>query len=235
MRSYIKDANSIAFLGGAGVSTGSGIADFRSPQGIYAIESKYGVPYEEMLSRSYFFAHTETFYDFYWSTMVVPAARPNKAHIALANYQKKHRLTVITQNIDGLDIEAGTQNVLEVHGSTHRYTCLACGAKYTLNDLTPKGVPHCKACGGLIKPDVVLYEEPLDEETLTKAVLAVQRANVLIVGGTSLRVYPIAALPSYFRMGKSVLINAEPTPMDDSFDYVICEDIGETLETLLKD
>ena len=234
LRKEIHSARSIVFLGGAGVSTGSGIPDFRSPQGLYNVRSEYGVEYEEILSHDYFFAHPETFYDFYWKHMVALQARPNAAHRALAAFEAAgHKITVITQNIDGLHQMAGSKNVLEAHGSVHRYTCLKCGRHYSLKDIKPQGVPHC-SCGGMLKPDVVLYGEPLDEDTLVRSVEAVRFANVLIIGGTSMRVYPIAGLPQYFNIGTQIMINAEPTPYDRYCDYVFNEDIGETLTALLE-
>ncbi len=234
IRQIVRDARYVVFLGGAGVSTGSGIPDFRSPQGIYHVRSKYGVPYEEMLSHEYFYEHPETFYEFYWETMVAPNAKPNRAHYALAHYEQKgHNIAVVTQNIDGLHQEAGSKIVLEVHGSTKRYFCPVCGRKFKLEELTPHGVPHCPDCGSIIKPDVVLYEEGLPEDVLMMAVGAAQRADVMLVGGTSLNVYPIAGLPRYFYGDKLILINKEPTPYDSQFDYVIHEDIGEVLEKIL--
>ena len=235
IRRLVKDAKSIVFLGGAGVSTGSGIPDFRSPQGLYNVRSEYGVEYEEILSHDFFVSDPETFYDFYWKHMVMDAARPNKAHKALAEFEQKGRkITVITQNIDGLHTLAGSKNVLEAHGSVHRYHCQKCGKFYSLDDLEHHGVPHC-SCGGIIKPDVVLYGEPLDPDVLDKAVASVRFANVLIIGGTSMRVYPIAGLPQYFNMGSQIIINAEPTSYDRYCDFVIHEDIGATLEAILGD
>ncbi len=236
LRKLVKEANRIVFLGGAGVSTASGIPDFRSPQGLYHVESKYGRPYEEMLSLHFFEEDPSTFYDFYWSTMVCPEAKPNKAHFALADFEKRHpnKLTVVTQNIDGLHQKAGSKRVLEVHGSTYAYTCLNCGKHYSLDEIKHHGVPKC-LCGGILKPDVVLYEEPLPEETLLSAINATRFANLLIVAGTSLRVQPIASLPSYFSGGKSVLINAEPTPYDRDFDYLLREDAGEALCAILEE
>ena len=233
IRKAVHDAKYVVFLGGAGVSTGSGIPDFRSPDGIYHVRSKYGVPYEEMLSHEYFFAHPEAFYEFYWEAMVRKDAKPNKAHIALADFEKRgHSICVITQNIDNLHQEAGSKLVLEVHGSTKRYICPVCGKRYDLDQLEPKGVPHC-SCGAIIKPDVVLYGEPLDGDTLTMAVEAVRHASVLIIGGTSLNVYPIAALPNYFIGGTKIIINKEATSYDSECDYVLHEDIGEALEQIL--
>jgi len=234
IRHEIQEAKRLVFLGGAGVSTASGIPDFRSPKGLYQVRSKYGEPYEVMLSHSYFEAHPDTFYDFYWSTMVYRNAKPNRAHLALANYEAKgHYVAILTQNIDGLHQKAGSKRVYELHGSTQRYHCVECGAHYSLDELTPIGVPHCRNCGGILKPDVALYEEPLDEDCLEGAVNEMRFANFLIVGGTSLNVYPAAALPESMLGGKKLLINLEPTPLDRSFDYVWHEDIGTALEKLL--
>ena len=234
IRKCIKEAGRVVFLGGAGVSTGSGISDFRSPQGLYNVQSKYGRPYEEMLSLSFFESDPETFYDFYWSTMVFPDAKPNAAHLALADFERRYpnKLTIITQNIDGLHQKAGSKRVLEIHGSTASYSCCNCGKRYSLEQIKHHGVPKC-TCGGIIKPDVVLYEEPLPEDVFLGAINATKFANVLIVAGTSLRVQPAAMLPDYFSGGKSILINAEPTPLDDHFDYVIREDVGEVLTEIL--
>lgn len=233
-KEIIKKASRVVFLGGAGVSTGSGIPDFRSPQGLYNVHSKYGVPYEVMLSHTYFMNHLENFYDFYWSCMVKPDAKPNAAHKALADYEKSgHNIVILTQNIDGLHQEAGSKRVYELHGSTKRYACLDCGKRYTLDEIAHHGVPHC-SCGGVLKPDVVLYEEPLDEMMLEEAVNELRYADVLIVGGTSLNVYPAAGLVDYF-MGKTrIIINKEETGRDHEFDYVFHEDIGETLSELLS-
>ncbi len=234
IRKAVKEAKRIVFLGGAGVSTGSGISDFRSPQGLYNVQSKYGRPYEEMLSLSFFESNPETFYDFYWSTMVFPDARPNAAHLALADFERRHssKFTIITQNIDGLHQKAGSKRVLEIHGSTASYSCCNCGKHYSLDQIRHYGVPKCP-CGGILKPDVVLYEEPLPGDVFLSAINAMKFANVLIVAGTSLRVQPAAMLPDYFSGGKSVLINAEPTPLDDRFDYLIHEDVGAALNAIL--
>ncbi|MCR5491038.1 MAG: NAD-dependent protein deacylase [Bacilli bacterium] len=237
VRELVKSSKRIVFLGGAGVSTGSGIPDFRSPQGLYNIRSKYGVPYEVMLSHEYFFEETENFYDFYWSTMVAPEAKPNKAHLALAEFEKRrpHDLVVVTQNIDGLHQKAGSIRVLEAHGTTLSYHCEGCEKHYDLDQIPHHGVPKCPVCGRLIKPDVVLYGEPLDEATITSAVQAVNYADLLIVGGTSMKVYPIAGLPSYFKGNAIVMINREPTDFDRVADYVIHDDIGDALEAILKE
>ncbi len=232
---WVKEAKRIVFLGGAGVSTDSGIPDFRSPQGLYNLESKYGVPYEEMLSHEYFFAHPETFYSFYWESMVKENALPNKAHLALAEFEKRHpySLTIVTQNIDGLHQKAGSKRVLEAHGSVWHYHCVECGKEYSLDQIPHHGVPHC-SCGGILKPDVVLYGEPLDGDVLLSSVNAVRFASLLLVGGTSMRVQPIASLPEYFS-GKSIEINAEETPFTPHADLVFREDIGEVLSRILED
>ena len=233
LRKIIREANRVVFLGGAGVSTSSGIPDFRSPAGLYHVRSKYGVPYETMLSHDYLYEHPDTFYDFYWSTMVYPDAEPNLAHKALAEFEKKHNLVVVTQNIDGLHQKAGSVKVLEAHGSTARYYCTHCGERFALEDIPHKGVPTCPHCGHMIRPDVTMYGEGLDESTLLTSVKAVELANVLIIGGTSMTVYPIAALPDAMKTGIKIIINLEPTPYDRECDYVIHEDLGKALEELL--
>lgn len=234
IKDVMKTHPRVVFLGGAGVSTASGIPDFRSPQGIYKVQSEYGVPYEVMLSHTYFVEHTETFYDFYWKQMVRKDAKPNAAHLALAGYEKSHHpITILTQNVDGLHSDAGSHAVYELHGSVRRYFCQSCGKECALDDLTPHEVPHCE-CGGILKPDVVLYEEPLDEEMLQKAVDALRYSDVMIVGGTSLNVYPAAGLIQYFGGRASILINKEATNMDAFFDYVIHDDIGKVLTEILQ-
>ncbi len=234
IKSWIKKDSRIVFLGGAGVSTLSGIPDFRSPQGLYRIQNKYGLPAEKMLSHSFFFENTDLFYDFYWNFMVFQNAKPNKAHLALANYEKSGgKITILTQNIDGLHQEAGSKKVLELHGSTKRYFCLDCGKAYTLDDIKEKkGILHCE-CGGILKPDVVLYEEPLNEDVLNTSIAALRYADILIVGGTSLNVYPAAGLIYEFCGKHTILINKEETSSDNFFEEVIHEDIGECLEYLL--
>ncbi|MCQ2742847.1 MAG: NAD-dependent protein deacylase [Bacilli bacterium] len=235
-KQWCHQARHIVFLGGAGVSTGSGIPDFRSPQGLYNIKSKYGVPYEEMLSHTYFLEHTSTFYEFYWHTMVSLAAKPNKAHLALSSFEKRgHRITIVTQNIDGLHQEAGSKEVLEAHGTTKKYRCMGCRKEFDLNELSPKGVPHCPNCGSIIKPQVVLYEEPLDDDTIYEAVKATEDADLLIVGGTSMRVYPIAGLVNYYRSSRAIMINREATPFDSRCQLVFRGDIGDVLEAILSD
>ena len=232
IRSLLKQAKHPAFIGGAGVSTASGIPDFRSPQGIYNVESEYGVPYETMLSHSFFMAHPDQFYDFYWKAMVHEGAKPNKAHIALAEFGHRKRLPIITQNIDGLHQMAGSDIVYEPHGSIRTYHCERCGKLYELVDIPHQGIPKC-SCGGILKPDVVLYEEALDEEVIENCLAELRFCDVLIIGGTSMRVYPVAAFPEYMLSGTKIIINAEPTPYDEQCDYVIHEDIGDTLEAIL--
>ena len=234
IKEEIKKADRIVFLGGAGVSTASGIPDFRSPTGLYNIQNKYGVSYEEMLSHTYFYEHMDLFYDFYWDTMVAKNALPNKAHKALAKYENSGKfISILTQNVDGLHQDAGSKKVYELHGSTRRYYCEDCMKFHKLDDIIPNGIPHCSKCGGILKPDVVLYEEPLTQAVIESAIIEMKLANVLIVGGTSLNVYPAAGLIYDFGGSTSILINKEPTPLDSRFDYVIRGDIGEVLEELL--
>ncbi len=234
LRKEIGEARSLFFLGGAGVSTASGIPDFRSPAGLYAIESRYGVSYEEMLSRDYFYDHPQEFYEFFFSSMVYPRAKPNKAHLALADFEKRgHEVHIATQNIDGLHRKAGSSKVYELHGNVYRYYCTRCARRFSYGEIAHEGVPHCP-CGGILKPEVTLYGEELPQQALGAALRAVREADVMICGGTSLRVYPAAAIPEYF-MGKcKILINKEATPLDPYFDYVFHEDIGKTLEALLS-
>ncbi len=232
IKEAVRQARRIVFIGGAGVSTASGIPDFRSPQGLYNIESEYGVPYETMLSHSYFLSHTVEFYDFFWKSMVHEAAKPNKAHRVLARFGQSKRIVVITQNIDGLHQAAGSKVVYEPHGSIRHYHCLKCGLPYSLADIPHRGIPYCR-CGGVLKPDVVLYEEPLNEDVIDDCLTELRYCDLLIIGGTSMRVYPVAAFPEYMLSGKKVIINAEPTPYDSACDYVIHDDIGKTLEYIL--
>lgn len=234
IKSWIKKDTRIVFLGGAGVSTLSGIPDFRSPTGLYKIKNKYGLPAETLLSHTFFIKHPDTFYDFYWNFMVYENAKPNKAHIALANYENQGgRIEVLTQNIDGLHQEAGSKRVYELHGSTKRYYCSECNKMYSLDQIEKKGIPHCQ-CGGILKPDVILYEEPLDENILYASVNALRYSDLLIVGGTSLNVYPAAGLIYEFGGSHKILINKESTPLDSFFDEVVNDDIGETLSYILS-
>lgn len=231
LQNIIDESNSIVFFGGAGVSTESGIPDFRSPDGLY--NQKYDVPPEELLSHGYFFSHTEKFYEFYREKMICLDAKPNKAHIKLAELEKAGKLkAVITQNIDGLHTAAGSKKVYELHGSVHRNYCLDCGKSYSAEDiLASKGVPHC-SCGGLIKPDVVLYGENLDDATVTGALSAIENCDTLIIGGTSLTVYPAAGFVRYFKGKNLVLINMSSTPFDSEADMVIHDKVGEVLDKI---
>lgn len=231
LQNIIDESNSIVFFGGAGVSTESGIPDFRSPDGLY--NQKYDVPPEELLSHGYFFSHTEKFYEFYREKMICLDAKPNKAHIKLAELEKAGKLkAVITQNIDGLHTAAGSKKVYELHGSVHRNYCLDCGKSYSAEDiLASKGVPHC-SCGGLIKPDVVLYGENLDDATVNGALFAIENCDTLIIGGTSLTVYPAAGFVRYFKGKNLVLINMSSTPFDREADMVIHDKVGEVLDKI---
>lgn len=226
LQEWLDNSKSTVFFGGAGVSTESGIPDFRSVDGLY--NTKYKYPPEQIISRTFFYKMPEEFYRFYREKLLVLDAKPNKAHLKLAELERTGKLdAVITQNIDGLHQLAGSKNVYELHGSVHRNYCKDCSklydAEYMLNT---KGVPHC-SCGGLIKPDVVLYEESLDESVIEKSVTAIENAELLIIGGTSLSVYPAAGLVRYFRGKHIVIINKTPTEMDNSCDLVVSEPIGE--------
>ena len=228
LKEWIEGSENIVFFGGAGVSTESGIPDFRSQDGLY--NQKYDYPPETILSHSFYMRKPEEFYRFYRNKMLFPNAEPNRAHKALAKLEKMGKLkAVVTQNIDGLHQKAGSREVLELHGSVLRNYCTRCGKFYGLDAiLNSTGVPKC-TCGGTIKPDVVLYEEGLDQETIEKSVKYIANADVLIIGGTSLTVYPAAGLIDYYRGHKLVLINKSVTPMDNRADLVISGPIGEVL------
>ena len=220
LREWIHDSDNIVFFGGAGVSTESNIPDFRSVDGLY--NQEYDYPPETILSHTFFMRNTPEFYRFYRNKMIFPDAEPNKAHLALAELEKQGKLkAVITQNIDGLHQKAGSTEVLELHGSVLRNYCMKCGKFYNLQDtISQEGIPKC-SCGGIIKPDVVLYEEGLSEAVLNGAVAAIQSADVLIVLGTSLVVYPAAGLLRFFGGKHLVLINKDATPYDNIADLVI--------------
>ena len=222
----INSSQNIVFFGGAGVSTESGIPDFRSADGLYF--QKYKYPPEQIVSHTFFTYHTADFYEFYREKMLFPEARPSAAHIFLAELERAGRLkAVITQNIDGLHQAAGSKNVFELHGSVHRNYCTRCGKFYPMNRIkTGKGVPYCE-CGGLIKPDVVLYEEGLDGEIINGAINAIAAADTLIVGGTSLVVYPAAGFIDFFRGKNLIVINKTATPADGRATLVINGKIGE--------
>jgi len=229
LRDLIREANRIVFLGGAGVSTESGIPDFRGSGGLYT--ERATIPPEVILSHTYFLNHTEEFYRFYREKMLFPDAKPNAAHKALAELERRGKLTaVLTQNIDGLHQAAGSKRVIELHGSVLRNHCVGCGRSYPLSFiLGSSGVPLCPACGGVVKPDVVLYEEPLSENDLCDAERAIRSADLLIVGGTSLTVNPAAGLVLWFSGGKFVIINRDPTPYDGMANFVFREPIGKLL------
>lgn len=235
LKEMIERAERIAFLGGAGVSTESGIPDFRGEKGIFAALSEYGERPETLLSHSYFMRHTETFFDYYRKYLLCPDAKPNPAHYALARLEKQGKLTaVITQNIDGLHQAAGSRNVLELHGSVHRNHCMRCGRVYNGMDtiLNAAGVPRCE-CGGIIKPDVVLYEEGLDGRTLGEAVQTIAEADMLLIGGTQLSVYPAAGLIDYFRGRDIALINLSATSRDSGAALTVRRKIGEVLNEIV--
>jgi len=234
LKKQIEKCDNIVFLGGAGVSTESNIPDFRSADGLYK-KGDYQYPPEYMLSHTFFVNHPEEFFDFYKHNMVYKDAKPNKAHIALSELEKMGKLkAVITQNIDGLHQMAGSKNVLELHGSIHRNYCIDCNENYFLEFiLESQGIPRCEKCGGIVRPDVVLYEEMLDTSILERSIQYISNAKMLIVGGTSLNVYPAAGLISYFRGYPLVLINKDETPYDNRADYVFREKIGEVLSKLI--
>lgn len=231
LQNWINTAQSIVFFGGAGVSTESGIPDFRSADGLY--HQKYDYPPEIILSHTFFMNQTEEFYRFYRDKMINLDAKPNSAHTALTKLEKIGKLKgIITQNIDGLHQMAGSQNVLELHGSIHRNYCMECHKNYAVDSiLHSTGIPYC-TCGGIIKPDVVLYEEALDENVLTNAVALITSADILIVGGTSLAVYPAAGLLDYYQKDKLVLINRNATPRDSFANLLIQDSIGTVFERM---
>lgn len=236
LRQILKDTRRMAFLGGAGLSTESGIPDFRSEDGIYKAQQAYGYPPEVLLSHDFFMAKPEIFFDYYRKYLLCPNAKPNKAHYALARLEQMGKLTaVITQNIDGLHQAAGSKNVLELHGSVHRNYCMNCHKSYSMDHIRESsGVPRC-SCGGIIKPDVVLYGEGLDEKTLVSAVTHISRADTLMVGGTSLVVYPAAGLVDYFTGRELVLINLSRTDRDREATLCLHEKIGQALEDVLSE
>ena len=238
LKEWIENSHHIVFFGGAGVSTESNIPDFRSSDGLYR-KKQYPYPAEVMLSSDFFYDHTREFYDFYFNEMIYPNAEPNPAHLALAALEREGRLkAVITQNIDGLHQKAGSQEVLELHGSVNRNRCLRCHAFMDLEEMLAhrdeQGIPRCAECGGLMKPEVVLYGEGLDMEIMQRAVSYIAQADLLIVGGTSLVVYPAAGLLRYFHGDHLVLINRDKTEMDHLADLVIHEPIGRVLKECVR-
>lgn len=232
LQQMIDGSRRIVFFGGAGVSTESGIPDFRSVDGLY--HQKFDYPPETILSHSFFISHTAEFFDFYRQKMICLTARPNAAHRKLAELEAAGRLSaVVTQNIDGLHQMAGSKNVLELHGSVHRNYCQKCHKRYSAEEiLNSTGIPRC-SCGGLIKPDVVLYEEQLDSRTIDESLRYISEADMLIIAGTSLTVYPAASLIRYFRGSYLVLINRDPTPMDNRTSLTIHGKVGEVLGQII--
>lgn len=229
LQQIIDECNNIVFFGGAGVSTESGIPDFRSVDGLY--NQKYDYPPEEILSHTFFCNHTDYFYNFYRDKLICTTAEPNPAHIKLAELEKAGKLSaVVTQNIDGLHQKAGSKTVYELHGSTLRNYCAKCGKFFDIDYIADsKGVPKCDECGGVVKPDVVLYEEGLDNKTVNGALNAISNADCLIVAGTSLTVYPAAGFIRYFSGKYFVLINRDSTSADSSADLVIHDSVGKVL------
>ncbi|MDR5658008.1 NAD-dependent protein deacylase [Serpentinicella sp. ANB-PHB4] len=234
LKKIVEKSSNIVFFGGAGVSTESNIPDFRTDKGIFNKKEEY--PPEIMLSYSFFKKHPDKFYKFYIENMVYAHAQPNAAHNALANLEKQGKLrAVITQNIDGLHQKAGSKNVLELHGSIYKNHCMSCDNGYQLADVVAsKGdIPRCNKCNGIIRPNVTLYEEALDSKVIEDAINYIKNAEVLIIGGTSLVVYPAAGLINYFTGSNLILINKDQTPYDNNANLVINDSIGETLKKLI--
>ncbi len=237
LQKLIDNANHIVVITGAGISTASGIPDIRSVNGAANnkdLIKKYKYGYETIVSHTFFMNRTEEFYAYYKEQMIFKDAKPNVTHKYLAKLEQRKDVTIITQNIDGLHTVAGSKNVIEFHGSTQRNTCLDCGEKYTLDYvLSQKGVPHCEKCEGIIKPDVVLFEEGIDYEAIHESVRATEIADLLIVIGSSLVVYPAAGIPNYFHGDNIVIINRDPTPLDGYAKIVIHDDIKEVFSKLI--
>lgn len=232
LKTWVNESKRIVFFGGAGVSTESGIPDFRGVDGLYHQQFKY--PPETIISHTFYQRRPEIFFDFYRKRMLYPHAQPNIAHKKLAEWEQEGKLlAVITQNIDGLHQKAGSKNVYELHGSVHRNYCRKCGACYTLEQfMEMDSVPVCPACGGRVKPDVVLYEEALDPMTVSGTLDAIRRADLLIVAGTSLTVYPAAAFLDEYPGNRLVLINKTPTPRDDLAQLTLHEKLGDVFKRL---
>jgi NAD-dependent deacetylase len=236
LKEIVESSNNIVFLGGAGTSTESLIPDFRSENGIYRTKTGEAFSPEVILSHTFFYEHLKDFYEFYKTKMIYSEAKPNLAHLALTELENRGKLrAIITQNIDGLHSKANSKNVLEIHGSIHRNFCVSCGESYSLDFIVNSNemIPRCSKCNGIIKPDVVLYEEQLDNEILKKAIEYIAKAEVLIVGGTSLMVYPAASLINYYTGDKLVLINKSITQKDNKANLVIHDSIGKTLNSIL--
>lgn len=236
LKEMLAGSSNIVFLGGAGVSTESGIPDFRSENGHFEAIKRFGFPPEVLLSATFFERHTKTFFEYYKSALLVTDVQPNGAHYALAKLEKEGKLrAVITQNIDGLHSLAGSKNVVELHSTIYKNHCTRCGKSYDVEFMQKSdGVPTC-SCGGVIKPDVVLYEEALDPDSIEAAVSAIMACDMLIVGGTSLTVYPAAGLIEYYRGNKLVLMNKSETPYDSRADLIIREPIGKTLDGIVSE
>lgn len=236
LKAIVDRSQNIVFFGGAGVSTESNIPDFRSEKGLYQARQEYGRSPEEMLSHTFFMRNRKTFFDYYKKNLIYPDAKPNAAHLALARLEAEGKLkAIVTQNIDGLHQKAGSKNVFELHGSVLRNYCMKCHTFHSLEEImAPEncdedGIPRCKSCGGVVKPDVVLYEEGLDMDCMNGAIEAIANADTLIIGGTSLVVYPAAGLIRYFRGENLVLINKSVTPYDSQADLVINDAIGKVM------
>lgn len=227
----LRDSDNVVFFGGAGISTASGIPDFRSSSGLYSKKLNRSFTPEQAVSHTFFIRHPEEFFDFYKNNLVYPKAKPNDCHMALVKLEQMGKLrAIVTQNIDGLHQEAGSKKVYELHGSVHRNYCMKCHAFYDVDDvLSSSKVPKCEKCGGIVKPDVVLYEEGLDDRIITGAIHAIAEADTLIIGGTSLVVYPAAGLIDYFRGKHLVLINKSATSADNKADLVINDTIEKVL------
>ena len=227
LKGIINESRSIVVFTGAGISVPSGIPDFRSADGIYNQKTKIKASPEEIISHSFFMSHTEDFYDFYKEKMCYPKAEPNAAHKYFADLEKKGKnVIVVTQNIDGLHQKAGSKYVYELHGTIHQNFCMKCGRLFGLDYvMNSKGVPHCDKCGGIVKPNVVLYEEGLDEDTIQRSISAIMTCDLLIIIGTSLRVYPAAGFIRYFRGRYLVVINKDSTSYDSNCDLVFNEDV----------
>ena len=233
-KKMINEAHSIVVFTGAGISVPSGIPDFRSADGIYNQKTKIKASPEEIISHSFFMSNTEDFYDFYKEKMCYPKAEPNAAHKYFADLEKKGKnVIVVTQNIDGLHQKAGSKYVYELHGTIHQNFCMKCGRLFGLDYvMNSKGVPHCDKCGGIIKPNVVLYEEGLDEDTIQRSISAIMTCDLLIIIGTSLRVYPAAGFIRYFRGRYLVVINKDSTSYDSNCDLVFNEDVINVINNI---
>lgn len=237
LKDIIKNSNHIVFFGGAGVSTESNIPDFRSEKGLYNAIKRYNHSPEEILSGSFFYNNTDIFYEYYKQNMIYRKAKPNDAHIALAKLEKIDKLkAIVTQNIDGLHQKSGSKMVFELHGSINKNYCVRCNKYFSLDDImSQEGIPYCDECNNIIKPAVVLYEEGLDEEVIKNAIKHISKADTLIVGGTSLVVYPAAGLINYFNGKNLVLINKTVTAYDNKADMVIHDSIGKVLKQVINE